>query len=283
MKARSLILTVATAVALAILPAGLAAAFPPPHPLAPGPGRLSLEFQPVRKASENKGKAVWNDGFLRRGMEKLNERLTLPYDVKIVVQPGQSRDAPANPHEPLFLGYHNPEELRPFFNYWGLLTPAGRKVKPAKTAAGRRQIEHAETEICHALAFHEVGHVYTEEWPIPTTSDNEQIADLFSIWVTVKLLHDPQAVLGLANYRLGLAYFLTLQGDLGSAAWQRGQAYADLARLAAADPSWKSKVQRLLPTKYLYKAGYASFIGGPFVGLEDALAPIAQVPLGSSS
>lgn len=42
---------------------------------------------------------------------------------------------------------------------------------------------------------------YTLTWPIPTTSNDEAIADLFAGWAAVRVLNDPGALLGLADYR----------------------------------------------------------------------------------
>ncbi len=250
--------------------------------LSPGPGRLSLEFTPLGKdKSEAWGRSVWEDGFLKTGIERLNERLTLPRDVAVVVGPGESGDAPPVLGEPLDLGYRNPAEVKVLFEDWGVLTPGGRKVIPAKDAKGRRLVDHTVEELMHALAFHELGHVFTEGWPITTTSDNEQAADAFSDWVTVELMHDPGAVVALANYRLALAHFLTLQGAPAQAFANKVMGYLDIARLAAARPGWRPSLAHFVPQGYLAKeANYSDFAGGPFAGLEDALQPIALVPLG---
>lgn len=270
--------------ALLCLCAPSLAAEQPSHPLMPGPGRLSLEFRPMKKPEEAKGKAVWNAGFLQRGVKLLNERLTLPADVAIAIRPGPSVDASPEPGKPLVLGYMNPSEIRPLFRFFGLLTPAGKKVIPPKNAKGKKMIDRAVHQLMVGVAFHEVGHVYTLQWPITTTSDDEAIADLFSSWVGIELLHDPEAVLMLANYRLGLADIFS-QTHPGFAAWERGQGYQDLARLAAAGgPKWAAAARKLAPAGYISgDSSFAGFVGGPFAGLERALQPIAQVPLGGSN
>jgi hypothetical protein len=249
--------------------------------LSPGPGRLSLEFRPLGKKSEAWGRRVWEDGFLKTGIERLNETLTLPRNVTVVVRPGESLDAPPTVGEPLILGYANPAEVKELFEDWGVLTRGGKRVIPAKDAEGRRLVDHTVSELMHALAFHELGHVFTEGWPIPTTSDNEQAADAFSDWVTVELMHDPGAVLALANYRLALAHFIGIQDYPGHAFWSKASGYLDIARLAAARPGWSRALSHLVPKGYLGReANYSEFAGGPFAGLENALQPIALVPLG---
>jgi hypothetical protein len=248
--------------------------------LAPGTGRLSVVFRPAKTKAGRAGRAVWDDGFLQHAVAKLNARLTLPKNVKIIVRPGSSLDADTVRGHPTILGYANPRQIRPIFTDWGILTRSGRRVHPGNTPGGRRLIAYQTRQLMRGVAMHEVGHVYTEQWPIPTTTDNEGIADLFSGWVTVKLMHDPRALLALANYRLGLTYFFGLQHNPGQAAWERAQGYVDLARLVAARPGWLPAMRKLVPKGYFHEANFSSFVGGPWAGLEDALQPIAIRRLG---
>ena len=134
----------------------------------------------------------------------------------------------------------------------------------------------------HAIGFHELGHDYTLQWPLPSTSDNEQIADLFSVWVTVKLMNDPAAALALANYRFALAYVLgKYQHHPGWAVWEQAESCAVLARLAGARPSWRSTARKLTPKKHFDESNFITSPAGPFAGLEDLLQPIATMPLSS--
>jgi hypothetical protein len=241
--------------------------------LQPGAGRLSLEYRPARTRSDRRGERLWRDGFLERVVAGLNVRLTLPVDVKILAGPGESGDAPSGRANPVLkLGYAFPVELRPLFNRYGSFTRSGKRVKPT-TPRGRRLRARAIREVLHGVLLHELGHAYTQLWPIPTTSDDETIADVFASWAAVEVLGDPDAVLYLANYRLGVG---TVGASPGIAAWNRATGYADLFRLAHALPRRYRGVRRLLPRGYLRGE---SFIGGPWAGIRNALQPIALVPL----
>jgi hypothetical protein len=150
---------------------------------------------------------------------------------------------------------------------------SGRRLRPS-TAARRRLRSPAIRETLHAVALHELGHAYTGLWPIPTTSDDELIADVFAGWAAVEMLGDPDAVLYLANFRLGLR---TLRPAPGIAAWNRAAGYADLLRLLRASPRRYGGIRRLLSRGYPPGAG---FIGGPWAGIGNVLQPVALVPLG---
>jgi hypothetical protein len=254
-------------------PAASAAAVGSGQQLQPGPGRLSLEYRPARTASDRRGRRLWRDGFLERVVARLNSRITLPVDVRIVVGPGESGDAPSGRTNPVLkVGYAFPAELRPLFNRYGVFTRAGRRVRPI-TPARRPLRRRAIQETLHAVVLHELGHAYTGLWPIPTTSDDETIADVFASWAAVEVLDDPDAVLYLANFRLGVS---TLGAAPGIAAWNRATGYADLFRLIHARPRRYRAVRRLLPRGYLQGE---TFIGGPWAGIRNALQPIALVPL----
>jgi hypothetical protein len=264
---------------LSLLPPGAAAAptAGTASQLQPGPGRLSLEYRPAHSASQRRGRRLWKDGFLERVVARLNARLTLPVDVKILVGPGESGDAPSSRANPVLkLGYAFPGELRPLFNRYGVLTRTGRRLKPT-TPARRRLRSRAIRETLHAVALHELGHAYTLLWPLPSTSDDETIADVFASWAAVEVLGDPDAVLYLANFRLGVR---TLRPKPGVAAWNRAAGYADLLRLLRASPRRYRGVRRLLRRGYPPGAG---FIGGPWAGIRNVLQPIALVPLGGRS
>jgi hypothetical protein len=245
--------------------------------LQPGPGRLSLEYRPAHSASERTGRRLWRDGFLERVVARLNARLTLPVDVKILAGPGESGDAPSGRTNPVLkVGYAFPAELRPLFDRYGVFTRGGRRVRPT-TRAGRRLRDRAIRETLHGVILHELGHAYTGLWPIPTTSDDEMIADVFASWAAVEVLGDPDAVLYLANFRLGVG---ALGAAPGIAAWNRAAGYADLFRLLRASPRRYRGIRRLLPRGYLRGE---TFIGGPWGGIRNALQPIALVPLGGAA
>jgi hypothetical protein len=89
------------------------------------------------------------------------------------------------------------------------------------------------------------------------------------------MLGDPDAVLYLANFRLGLR---TLRPAPGIAAWNRAAGY--LLRLLRARPRRSRGIRRLLSRGYPPGAG---FIAGPWAGIRDVLQPIALVPLGGRS
>jgi hypothetical protein len=219
---------------------------------------------------------LWRDGFLERVVARLNARLTLPVDVRIVVGPGESGDAPSGRTNPVLkLGYAFPAELRPLFNRYGVFTRRGTRVRPT-TPARRRLRERAIRETLHAVALHELGHAYTGLWAIPTTSDDETIADVFASWAAVEVLADADAILYLANFRLGLS---ALRPAPGIGAWNRATGYADLFRLLRARPRRYRAIRRLLPRGYLRGE---TFIGGPWAGIRNALQPIALVPLGAA-
>jgi hypothetical protein len=254
---------------------GLAAGRSTPE-LAPGPGRLSLTVEPPNDHAARIGRRFFDDGFLQRVVTTLNSRLTLPDNVEIILRPGASQDASVSRGGPVILGYTLPAEVRTLLAAYGLFTRSGRRVKPVG-AKGRRLLDHAVHQTLHGIELHELGHIYTLQWPIPTTSDNEAIADLFSSWASITLLHDPDAVLALANFRDAAGRYGALPGVR---AWNKGAGYADLFRLLRAEPRRFAGLKRLIPVGYLRGEGFA---GGPWAGLEKALQPIALVPLGGGS
>lgn len=264
-------------ISLCVLPSGAASARSAGTDpgLEPGPGRLSLEYRPARTASDRRGQRLWRDGFLERAVAGLNARLTLPVDVKILVGPGESGDAPSGRTNPVLkVGYAFPAEIRPLFDRYGAFTRGGRRLRPT-TPTGRRLRHRAIRETLHGVVLHELGHAYTQLWPIPTTSDDEAIADVFASWAAVEVLDDPDAVLYLANFRIGVGS-LRPPPTPGIAAWNRATGYADLFRLLHARPRRYRGVRRLLPRGYLPGE---TFIGGPWAGIRNVLQPIALVPL----
>jgi hypothetical protein len=208
----------------------------------------------------------------------VNARLTLPVNVNMRFRPGDSYDAPPDRGQPLALGYNDPGDNLQIFERFGVLTPTGKILHPRNRGTGRQVLARAVEQFEPAVAMHELGHVFTVWWPIPTTSNNEEIADLFSAWVDVKLMHDPEALLMLANYRLAIG---AIDKHLlpGIAAANRAQGYQDLARLAIAKRSWRKGIRQFLPRGYLM-TNWAGYLGGQWSGLERALQPIARVPLG---
>jgi hypothetical protein len=249
-----------------------------PAALSPGPGRIQISFAPARGKASRRGKAVWQSTAIRRYVAAVNARLTLPANENMHFRPGDSYDAAPDRGQPLDLGYNDPGENLQLFEYFGVFTPSGKILHPRNRGTGRRILAQAVQQFEPAIAMHELGHVFTYWWPIPTTSNNEAIADLFSGWVDVKLMNDPKAFLMVANYRLAVA---TLQQRHlpGIAANNRAQAYQDLARLAIAEPSWRKGIQKFLPNGYL-RTNWTGFLGGQWAGLERSLQPIARVPLG---
>ena len=246
--------------------------------LAPGPGRIHISFAPANGKTAKHGKAVWQSTAVRRFVAAVNARLTLPVNLEVRFRPGDSIDAPAGRGQPMFLGYNDPGDNRQIFQLFGVLTPSGKILHPRDRGRGQKILSQAVKQFEPAIAMHELGHVFTVWWPIPTTSNNEEIADLFSAWVDVKLMHDPQALLMLANYRLAVAA-LQKRRLPGIAAANQAQGYQDLARLAIAKPSWRKGIQKFLPKGYL-TTNWSGFLGGQFSGLERALQPIARIPLG---
>jgi DNA polymerase (family 10) len=132
----------------------------------------------------------------------LNARLTLPVDVKIMVGPGESGDAPSSRANPVLkLGYAFPAELRPLFNRYGVLTRSGRRLKPT-TPARRRLRSRAIRETLHAVALHELGHAYTRgpqedspdlaapDWRTLRMVDNHEIADRLDAFAALLELGD---------------------------------------------------------------------------------------------
>jgi len=249
------------------------------QPLAPGPGRLSFTFKAARTPAAKAGKRLWSDGFVPRTVARLNARLTLPRDLKILIGPGDSGDTVAGgAHPSILASYGLAAQLRPLANHFGVYTMQGRVVKP-KGASGRRLVTHALQQIQHGILLHELGHGYTLTWPIPTTSNDEAVADLFAGWAAVKVLNDPGALLGLADYRELIAKIITVSPAL--AAWNRAQGYEDLFRLYHSEPRKYRAIGRLIPNGSLGVSGssFGDFTGGPWGGIEDALQPIALVPL----
>jgi hypothetical protein len=247
--------------------------------LTPGPGRLSFTFQAARTPGAKAGKRLWSDGFVPRTVARLNARLTLPRDLKILVGPGDSGDTvTGGPHPTILASYGLAAQLRPLLNHFGVYTMQGRVVKP-KGPSGRRLVTHALQQIQHGILLHELGHGYTLSWPIPTTSNDEAIADLFAGWSAVRVLNDPAALLGLADYRELVAKIVKVSPAL--AAWNRTQGYEDLFRLYHSDPRKYRAIGRLIPNGSLGVSGasFGDFTGGSWGGIEDALQPIALVPL----
>jgi hypothetical protein len=245
------------------------------QPLTPGAGRLSFEFKPAHGRVAKAGKRLWSDGFVPRTVSGLNARLTLPRDLKIVVGAGDSGDTlPTGPHPRILVSYGLAAQLRPLLDRFGVYTLSGRVVKPTGPS-GRRLVNHALQQLQQGILLHELGHGYTLSWAIPTTSNREAIADLFAGWAAVRVLNDPGALLGLADYRELIAKIINMSPAL--AAWNRAQGYEDLFRLANSNPRYR-RVQRLIPIGSL-GASYGVFIGGPWAGIENALQPIALVPL----
>jgi hypothetical protein len=285
-KRTSVIAALATPAVLVLVLGGFGADQPaaaqgsPAHPaaLSPGPGRIQISFAAPRGEASRHGKAVWQSTAIRRYVAAVNARLTLPVNENMHFRPGDSYDAAPDRGQPLDLGYNDPGENLQLFEYFGVLTPSGKILHPRNRGTGRKILEQAVKQFEPAIAMHELGHVFTYWWPIPTTSNNEAIADLFSGWVDVKLMHDPKAFLMVANYRLAVA---TLQQRHlpGIAANNRAQAYQDLARLAIAEPSWRKGIRKFLPNGYL-RTNWTGFLGGQWAGLERSLQPIARVPLG---
>ena len=246
--------------------------------LSPGPGRIHISFAPARGKVARHGKSVWESSAVRRFVSAVNARLTLPVNLNMRFRPGDSYDAPPDRGQPLLLGYNDPQGNQQIFERFGVLTPAGKILHPRNRGIGHKVLAKAVEQFEPAVAMHELGHVFTVWWPIPTTSNNEEIADLFSAWVDVKLMRDPEALLMLANFRLAIGAIAkhTLPGI---AAANRAQGYQDLARLAIAKRSWRKGIRQFLPRGYLM-SDWAGYLRGQWSGLERALQPIARMPLG---
>lgn len=276
---RQLVAVAAVVLSLSCLVGAGLAARASAQSLAPGPGRLSFAFQAARTPAAKAGKRLWGDGFVPRTVERLNSRLTLPRDLKILVGPGDSGDTVASgPHPSILASYGLAAQLRPLLDHFGVYTLQGRVVKP-NGASGRRLVTHALQQIQHGILLHELGHGYTLTWPIPTTSSDEAIADLFAGWAAVRVLNDPGALLGLADYRELIPKIIRVSPAL--AAWNRAQGYEDLFRLYHSDPHRYRAIGRLIPNGSLGVSGssFGDFTGGSWGGIEDALQPIALVSL----
>jgi hypothetical protein len=249
------------------------------RPLAPGPGRLSFKFQAAHSPAARAGKRLWSDGFVRRTVTQLNARLTLPRDLEILVGPGQSGDTvAAGPRPSIAVSYDLAAQLRPALDHFGVYTFQGRVVKP-QGQGGRRLVNHMLQQMQHGILLHELGHGYTLTWPIPTTSNDEAIADLFAGWAAVKVLNDPGALLALADYRELIASIIKTFPAL--AAWNRQQGYEDLFRLYHSNPGKYRAIARLIPNGAAGPGGasFGDFSPGPWSGIENVLQPIALVPL----
>jgi hypothetical protein len=176
------------------------------------------------------------------------------------------------------VSYDLAAQLRPALNQFGVYTFQGRVVKP-RGQSGRRLVNHMLQQMQHAILLHELGHGYSLTWPIPTTSNDEAIADLFAGWAAVKVLNDPGALLALADYRELIASFIKTFPAL--ATWNRQQGYEDLFRLYHSNPGKYRAIARLIPNGAAGPGGasFGDFSPGPWSGIEDALQPIALVPL----